>query len=201
MKVSPPSRRAERRPVESRRAILDATESLLLEVGADRLSIRGVSRACGFQAPTIYHHFGDKQGLIDELLEERFRDLLPVFESVPRRLDAVAYLHELARVYVGMRDTHRDLYRLLTLPRPDDAAEPPSAARIRDMFSEALEQLARQGRLKADDIQAALQTVWAMMHGLVSLSISRPDYEWNDAVIDTALGALVRGLFAEEGTR
>ena len=53
-----------RRGADSRLAILAATETLLLEHGAEGVSIRRVSKLSGFSAPTIYHHFGDKRGLI-----------------------------------------------------------------------------------------------------------------------------------------
>jgi len=52
-----------------RRAVLDATESLLLEAGEEQFSIRRLVERCGYTAPTIYHHFGDKKGLIDALLD------------------------------------------------------------------------------------------------------------------------------------
>ena len=51
----------------TRRAILDAAQALLLEVGVERLSIRRVSERCGFKAPTIYHHFRDTREMLLEL--------------------------------------------------------------------------------------------------------------------------------------
>ena len=61
--------------VSTRGAILAATQSLLLELGADQVTIRRVEERSGFKAPTIYHHFRDKTGLIDALLEERCAEL------------------------------------------------------------------------------------------------------------------------------
>ena len=77
-------RRASTAPVE----ILRATEAVLLEVGEERLSIRRVSERCGYSAPTIYHHFGDKKGLIASLLEERFRVVYQLMRDIPRHQDA-----------------------------------------------------------------------------------------------------------------
>ena len=66
-------RRLQSRAEDARRAILDATEALLVEDGVEAFSMRALAERCGYTAPTIYHYFGDKDGLIDALLEERFR--------------------------------------------------------------------------------------------------------------------------------
>jgi AcrR family transcriptional regulator len=68
----------------TRHAILEATRALLFELGADRLTIRKVEDRSGFKAPTIYHHFRDKTGLIDSLLEEDCADLHARLCEVPR---------------------------------------------------------------------------------------------------------------------
>lgn len=76
--------RNQRQREDARRAILDATEFVLVEAGPDGLSMRSVASRCGYAAPTIYHYFGDKPGLIDALLEERFSRMLASFESTLR---------------------------------------------------------------------------------------------------------------------
>ena len=57
--LEPPENQEPRRRDASRRAILDATEALLLEGGSESVSIRRVSERCGFKAPTIDHHVRD----------------------------------------------------------------------------------------------------------------------------------------------
>ena len=80
----PETRRARQRE-EARRAILDATEALLIEAGGEDFSIRALGERCGYSAPTVYHYFGDKDGLIDALLEERVARLADAIERVPAR--------------------------------------------------------------------------------------------------------------------
>jgi len=91
---------AQRRRRATRRAILEATQSLLYELGAEQLTIRRVEQRSGFKAPTIYHHFRDKTGLIDALLEQRCAELYTRLCRVSRRGDPIAYLRELARAYL-----------------------------------------------------------------------------------------------------
>ena len=76
--------------------MLAATEALLLEGGVDAVSIRRVSSRCGYSAPTIYHHFGDKNGLVAAVLERRFRRHLDMMRSIPRGDDAALYLRKMA---------------------------------------------------------------------------------------------------------
>ena len=69
--TSAAEKRRQQNRADARRTILDAAELLLPEVGHDGFSIRRLVARCGYSAPTIYHYFGDKAGLIEALLEER----------------------------------------------------------------------------------------------------------------------------------
>ena len=53
--IQPAALRRSRQREEARRAILDATEAILLEDGQELLSIRKLALRCGYTAPTIYH--------------------------------------------------------------------------------------------------------------------------------------------------
>ncbi len=75
--ISPAIRRRTRQREEARRAILDATEELLLEVGYDDFSMRRLVERCGYAAPSIYHYFGDKDGLIGAETGSIYRSLVP----------------------------------------------------------------------------------------------------------------------------
>jgi AcrR family transcriptional regulator len=52
--------------------LLLAAAELLVESGDRTLSTRAVCERAGVQAPTLYHHFGNKQGLIDAVIEHGF---------------------------------------------------------------------------------------------------------------------------------
>ena len=86
---TPAERRRSQQREEARRAILDATEALLVEDGYEQFSMRRLAARCGYTAPSIYHHFGDKQGLLDALLEERFQRLLVRLRRVRTEGDPV----------------------------------------------------------------------------------------------------------------
>jgi AcrR family transcriptional regulator len=187
-----------RRRDTSRRAILEATQALLLEGGSERISIRRVSERCGFKAPTIYHHFRDKTGLIDALLEERFALFLERLQRVPRGADPVQYLRELARAFVEFGLDNPSHYALLTAPRlaPDQLL--PSAEAARELVFGALAEVVKPGTLRTPDLESAFQLTWVVLHGVVSLRISRPGYAWSEDLVELALDVIERGLLGKD---
>jgi len=190
-------RRSEQR-AQVRRSILDATEALLLEEGEERFSIRRLVERCGFTAPTIYHHFGDKNGLIDTLLDERFDRLARQLKRVPRGDDSVAYLRAMSLAFVrfGLRNpTH---HQLLFAPRAQQHAPPRSAREVQEMLEQAWTELWEEGRLRGGDALSAGQALFCLLYGLSSRRIARPEHDWSKTGIEDAIDALLRGLVAPE---
>jgi AcrR family transcriptional regulator len=190
-----------RRRDASRRAILDATQALLLEGGAESVSIRRVSARCGYKAPTIYHHFRDKTGLLDALIEERFADLLERLQQVPRHAEPAHYLRQLARAFVEFGLENPTHYALLSTPRSDPEKQPPSAEAARELVFGALREVAESGALRTPDLESAFQLTWVVLHGVLSLRISRPSYAWCDDLVELALDVIDRGLLGKETVR
>jgi AcrR family transcriptional regulator len=179
----------------ARQAVLAATEALLLEGGSEAVSIRRVSARCGYSAPTIYHHFGDKNGLIDAVLERRFRHMLELMQAIPRGDDAARYLREVAVAFVRFAVANPDHYRLLNVDRAHQSPEAvPSAEAARALAKEALGELLREGTLATPDLEGAFQVLWSMLHGLISLHLLRPDHARADNLVDLALDTVERGL-------
>ena len=97
--IQPAERRRLQSRAEARRAILDATEALLVEDGATAFSMRRLAERCGYTPPTIYHYFGDKQRLLDELLDERCRTLVRSLRRVGLDGDPVRDLRTYRETY------------------------------------------------------------------------------------------------------
>lgn len=181
---------------DARRAILVATESLLMEGGADGLSIRRLAERCGYTAPTIYHYFGDKRGLVDTLLEERFTELVDVLDRLPQTDDPADVIRARARAFARFGLKNPVHYRLLTVAREPGADLPPASEAAADFLQRPWEELAEQGRLSID-IETAQRALWATVHGLLTLHSSRTDLEWPGAIFDETIDAMLRGLVRE----
>jgi len=198
MTLDPPENEEPRRREPSRRAILEATQALLLEGGLEQLSIRRVSERCGFKAPTIYHHFQDKTGLLDALLEERFAELLERLQRVPRHVDPVLYLRALARAFIAFGLENPTHYALLSAPRLEPDELLPAAEAARELVFGALVKVAETGALRTPDLESAFQLTWVVLHGVVSLRVGRPRYAWSEDLVELALDVIERGLFGKD---
>ncbi|MFI5316497.1 MAG: TetR-like C-terminal domain-containing protein, partial [Myxococcota bacterium] len=117
---------------------------------------------------------------------------------VPKRVDAGEYLLALARAYLEFGLSNPTHYALISAPRRDDARRLPSAEAARELVFRALVAASGAGTLAARDPEAIFQTVWAVLHGVVSLSVSRPDHPWRPELVDLALGTIERGLLCKE---
>jgi AcrR family transcriptional regulator len=192
--------RREQGRADARRSILSATADLLDEGGHDGLSVRKLVDRCGYSAPTIYHYFGDKPGLIDALLEERLRGFVSELERVTRHADPVENLraHCLAFVRFGLDNpTH---YALLMNHRRADAAPLPAAEEARGIMERPLDVLADQGRVPHADLELVRQSIWAFVHGLIALPAARRDLDWHPDLISRSLDAMLRGWITPTGT-
>jgi AcrR family transcriptional regulator len=189
-----PAARRERQRSEARRTILDATEALLVESGGGDFSIRALSRRCGYSAPTIYNHFGDKDGLIDALLEDRFSRLADAVHRVAPSPDPVRRLRGMARAFLAFGGENPTFYRLISsVSRKGESRTPPAVEVTRESLELPIQALARAGRLRVDE-KAASQSLWALMHGLSALQSAQPEHDWAQDLESDALDALLRGL-------
>jgi AcrR family transcriptional regulator len=182
----------------ARRTILDATEELLLEFGYDAFSIRRLVERCGYAAPSIYNYFGDKDGLLDALLDERFAKLIAQLKRVPRGPDPVVNIRGLALAFVRFGLKNPTHFRLLFTPRAGDEIPPPSGEEARKFIEETLVALWESGRLRTGDAQTAGQALSVLCQGLVWSRISRPNSAWSKTLIEDSIDALLRGLVAPD---
>jgi hypothetical protein len=68
-------------------------------------------------------------------------------------------------------------------------------------FRRRLERLAAAGLTRPGDVTLLTQSLWAGLHGLVSLLIARPDFPWEEreTLIARHLELLADGVLQEEG--
>ncbi|MFI9502826.1 TetR/AcrR family transcriptional regulator [Nocardia sp. NPDC052566] len=83
----------------NRRAILDATRALLIEHGAETVTMDMVAAAAGVGKGTIFHRFGSRAGLLHELIGERAVELMAAITDGPPPLGPGAPAGERLRAY------------------------------------------------------------------------------------------------------
>jgi len=123
--------------------IIDVTWQLAAEHGLPAVTMRSVAERLGVTPMALYRHVGDKQGLVDGLIERLLGD-------IPLPDPALPWQTRLAALAQGIRAaarTHPDLFPLL-FQRP---AVTPAAQRPREAVYQAL----RDAGLAEDDVVRA----------------------------------------------
>jgi AcrR family transcriptional regulator len=73
LEVSRSDARAESGAAETRRRILDVAARLFRQQGYAGVSLRAIAAEAGLQAGSLYYHFGSKEDLVVEILDEGIR--------------------------------------------------------------------------------------------------------------------------------
>jgi AcrR family transcriptional regulator len=167
----------------------------MIEANGSDFSIRALGRRSGYSAPTVYHYFGDKDGLIDALLEDRIASLADQLEQVAPTGDPQNDLRALLLGYLDFSARHPTFTRLMwTLSRKGESRMPAAMDRVRRCIESATERFGASGRLGHFDPDSAGRILWGLAYGLVSLRITQPDFPMDDQLAGRALDALFLGM-------
>lgn len=192
----PPQQAASRgdaRRRDARRSILDSATDLLRRDGAQGLTMRRVAARSGCAAPTLYHYFRDKTALLDAMLEAAFSELLAELDRLPAARDPATELRAQCLAIVRFCLANPVHFRLMSEARPDDAPPLSAHAQSQQRLERPLSALAEAGRLRAER-ETTAQSLWALLHGLVSIQIVQPENDWQRDLAPAAIDALLRGL-------
>jgi AcrR family transcriptional regulator len=186
-----------------REVILDAAEHLLLETGSqEAVSIRAIADRCEVTAPAIYLHFADKEALFLEVCSRRFRELDSWIEAASRKAtDPLDELRIRGAAYVSFGLEHPEAYRLLMMGRREGRIDDPGMEAGRDSFLhmvESVDRCVKTGALGGADPYQASLVLWSGIHGITSLMISFPNFEWGerDQLVEHMLDVLIEGVLS-----
>ena len=188
-----------------RQEILDAAREILVREGYEHLSMRKVADKIDYSPTAIYLHFKDRDELVFCVCEEFMSGLLAELKQVvSRTADPVMALKKGLRRYIEFGLAHQQQY-LATFVIPH-ASTPEMEERFNDpttmsmqgfgFLLELVTECVRQKKLKRVDVETASRALWAGVHGLTSLLIVMPRFDWGerDRVMDQLVSMLVDGL-------
>jgi AcrR family transcriptional regulator len=195
---------APRNASSTRDRLLLAGAHLLHESQGADVSTRAICELAGVQAPTLYHHFGSKQGLLDAVVSHGFRQFL----ELRRSLGSSPNGDPIADVREGW-----DRHLMFGLEHPTfyahvygnvQAGVPCGViAEVEEMILKALQPAARQGRLVVAPEVAAKEIV-AASSGVILTLIQQPtgnvDLDLSDRVRDAILESIAPARDGENGS-
>ncbi|RIQ10841.1 TetR/AcrR family transcriptional regulator [Jiangella rhizosphaerae] len=179
--------------MDTRQRIIEATAELLRSAQPGGVSTRDICRAAGITPPTLYHHFGDKEGLYDAVAAYGFDTYLNGRRSLSHSADPVEILIFAWDAHIEFGLTHPSLYTLMFGSGRTDA-DTPAALRSRSIFTDILARVARAGRLRIDIDQATLVLEAAVVGTTLQAIRSGHDPAVAAHLRTTVLASLVTGI-------
>lgn len=183
--------------------LLDAAEEILAETGReDAISMRAVAERVGCTAAAIYRHFDDRTDLVFEVCRRLFTALEAFIEKAAASADdPLEDLRARGRAYIEFGLDHPEAYRILFMGH---ASAVPEGWDVDELLAlggfegvvDSVRGCMESGHLGEDDPFEVALVLWAGVHGITSLLISKPWFPWPDpdALIDRLLDAQIDGL-------
>jgi AcrR family transcriptional regulator len=182
--------RRERERQETREKILDAARELFVAEGYEGVSMRKIADKIEYSPTAIYVHFKDKDELFMEVCHEDFRLLAQSFLAIEKIADPIERLQKIGQAYIEFGLKNPNHYR--TMFMTGHPVLPETEAAMRDQgkgnpeedayefllgtVTEAL----KAGRFREElkDAHLLAQTMWAGVHGVISLQIAKNEDPW-----------------------
>jgi len=203
--------RREREKSETRDKILDAARELFVTEGYEGVSMRKVAERIEYSPTAIYVHFADKEELFRELCHQDYARLAEVFQSSVMSTDPVERLKQIGQIYIefGIRNPNHYKFMFMTatpVHAPNEIDREIMGNPEKDAYAFlkwAVQQAIDAGRFRVDlrDAEVISQTLWASVHGVISLQIAkgcdvwvewRPIKERTEMMLDLTLRGLVK---------
>jgi len=199
--LNPRSQRKPKGEGHARRAeILAAAERIFVEHGYEGATIRKIADEVGLSSTALYMHFAEKGEILHEICRQAFAALLELNKAVIAEPGGPEErLRRMMRAYIDFGFANPNAYRLVYMTRPVElqhgamsAAQELGAGLFRS-FEQVVEDAEAEGLLRGD-ARSTAQALWAGCHGVVSLMITKPYFDWVDR--EKLVSTLLEGLFA-----
>jgi AcrR family transcriptional regulator len=172
--------------------------------------MRRIADQIGYTATAIYHHFQDKDSLLNELCAVDFRALGEALRSMDQTIpDPITRLRLMGQNYVRFALDHPQQFRFMFLverpiPGPDRITIDPAEDGYQALIANVREALATERfRPEFTDPELVSQILWAGVHGLAVIHLQSPEksHPWLDlrgadetaaALTDVVLRGLLR---------
>ncbi len=175
---------------------------ILEQDGPDAVSMRRIARALQITPMAIYHHFRNREALMQSIVDREFAKFLEAMAHIPRGASHAARLRHSLDAYIQYSfDRPRIFDYVFSEPRPSARRYPknfrerasPTLNQLADAVSEAME----AGYLRRADTWEVALELWAHAHGYIALyragrfELSRSEFV---ALVHRSLKRLLHGL-------
>ena len=168
--------RRERERQATQQAILQAALDIATEEAWESVTMRRLAERIEYSPSAIYKYFADKEAILLALLRQGFQQQLAALEHISAQAQNPSErLLQIATAYWDFAWRHPTLYQLMfdlqgTLHEVEEAKAVFLAVRM------AIEEWSQAQGVMMADLDAAVDILWATMHGLVALTMTQHIY-------------------------
>ncbi|MBQ1082473.1 TetR/AcrR family transcriptional regulator [Nocardiopsis sp. B62] len=179
-----------------RTRLMRAAELLLASSADGRISTREICSRAGVTAPTLYHHFKDKDALLDAVVLEGFNTYLARKRAVAWSGDVFEDFRAGWDMHVSFACEHPAHYRLM-FGNPQADQTTPAAVVARDEVARQVAAWGADGHLKVP-VEVATQTMSAAAVG-VALHLVAQRADSTHPISTNVRDTIAQALFHNEG--
>ncbi|HEY0161325.1 MAG TPA: TetR/AcrR family transcriptional regulator [Edaphobacter sp.] len=213
-----PEKKSQRREAARqslREEILAASRDIITQEGFAALTMRKLAERIGYSPATLYLHFRNRDEIAHAVSRTGYADLLKTLSSITEkdRGKPADRLRSLAKAYVQFGLENPQTYALIFMEDPaylaavfaEPAEDDPAAACYNLMLAATGDLLAAGMRppkagkpARAVTAVELTESLWASMHGIVSLKLTCPAFPTApaDLLTEVLIETMLRGLSA-----
>ncbi|REL33412.1 TetR/AcrR family transcriptional regulator [Rhodohalobacter sp. SW132] len=188
--------------------ILTVSRTLLIKEGFGKMSMRKIAGEVDVSATSIYLHFKNKDELILALIETSIGRLANVLQQqLEDGDDPIRKLEKMADGFIYFALNHPQEYEIIYMVRPEEMPRFPKEKfeqirKIYELLADIIKEGKERGILHVDDPLMSAYTVWAQLHGVASVVISkRLDTRIpTDTFIKQAVDHIIQGFISQKTT-
>jgi AcrR family transcriptional regulator len=159
--------------------IIAVSKELLFEEGFSKMSMRRIAGRADVSATSIYLHFKNKEELLLALVEESISSLsVQLRAALEEGAGPVDQLKSVANAYIRFALDHPQAYEVIYMVRAEEMPKYPKEKfqQIRKVY-QLIADIIRKGKeqklFDVEDELVSAYTLWAQMHGVVSVVLNR----------------------------
>ncbi|RYG00483.1 MAG: TetR/AcrR family transcriptional regulator [Chitinophagaceae bacterium] len=181
----------------TKKAILDAAAEIVQQEGWQSVSIRKIAEAIGYSLPVVYKHFDSKDAIQEEFVKLGFNMLAAEMQSTKEKHQNVELqLTQMALSYFEFAFSNAAYYKMmfgLGIPSCQKAKEIAEIGNFSSILINTISNL-----MDVNDEQRKLlkfHTLWAILHGLTSISMvnitAAPNEMQQQILLDAIQGFII----------
>ena len=190
-----------RQKEEVRTSILNAAWKLVVEEGWQALSIRKIADQIEYSVPVIYDHFQNKEAILEEFSRRGFLLLTADLQkSKSLILDPARQLEAMAYAYWEFAFRNKEYYQLmygLGMPTCEAVRKMPEIQVFSETILQPIRALIQSSKNKDTDEFLKMQTLWSMLHGLISINMLATDADhgkYNGLILQDFIKTFIAGI-------